>query len=373
MPRTVSLVDLKAQHAALLPELEAAWRRVLEEGAFVLGGPAARFEAEFAAFVGVPHAVGVNSGTDALLLLLEEVRRRHGPGEVVTTPFSFFATAEAIELAGHAPRFADVEEGSFNLDPAAAAAAAGPRAVAVLPVHLFGACADVDALASLGRPVLEDAAQAVGATYKGRRAGALGLAAAFSFYPTKNLAAAGDAGAVTTADADLAERVRSLRAHGEVKAREGRSYHHAVVGHNSRLDGLQAAVLSVKLRRLEAWHAAREANAAFYDGALRGLDGLVPPPPPRFGRHAWHQYVVRAQRRDALMRHLAERGVESRVFYPLPLHLQPALAHRGYRAGQFPVAEQAAREALSLPVHPALDASQREQVVEAVRSFYGAA
>ncbi|MGQ0614342.1 MAG: DegT/DnrJ/EryC1/StrS family aminotransferase [Planctomycetaceae bacterium] len=372
MSGRIPLVDLAAQHAAIRPELEAAWREILETGSFVLGEPAARFERAFAAFVGAPHAIGMNSGTDALILMLEEIRRRHGPGEVVTTPFSFFATAEAIEQAGLVTRFADIDAATFLLDPAAAAAAAGPKTVAILPVHLFGACADMDALASARRPLLEDAAQAVGATYKSRQAGSLGLAGAFSFYPTKNLAAAGDAGAVTTADAEFAERMRSLRAHGEVKGQGGRSYHHAVIGHNSRLDGIQAAVLTVKLRHWAAWQAAREAHAAFYDEALAGLDGLTPPPRAPFGRHVYHQYVVRAQRRDALKAHLEERGIESRVFYPIPLHLQPALAHRGGRAGAFPVAERAAAEVLSLPVHPLLSETQRDRVAEAVRLFYGA-
>jgi dTDP-4-amino-4,6-dideoxygalactose transaminase len=368
----VPLVDLAAQHAEIRPALDAAIRDVLDRGVFVLGEAAARFERAFAEYCGARHAVGVNSGTDALLLIAEEVRRRHGPGEVITPPFSFFATVEAIVLAGLSPRFADVEEGSFNLDPSAAAAAKTSRSVAVMPVHLYGRCADMEALGRLGLPLLEDAAQAVGATYRGGRAGALGLAAGFSFYPTKNLAALGDAGAVTTDDAAFAERVRSLRAHGEVRLAERRSYHHEAIGRNSRLDALQAAVLLVKLERLEAWQAARIENARFYDRALAGIDGLRPPPPSPDGRHVYHQYVVRAERRDALASFLAERGIETRVFYPLPLHLQPALAHLGLREGAFPVAERAAREVLSLPVHAALRADQREHVAASVRAFYGA-
>jgi len=366
----VRLVDLKAQHGEIRGEIDAAIREVLDTGAFVLGPHVERFEKEFAAAFGAKHAVGMNSGTDALLIALEIVRHRAGPGEVVTTPFTFFATAEAILLAGMKLRFADIDPSSFNLSPEAARAAAGPRTVAVMPVHLYGRCADMDALKPLGVPLVEDAAQAVGATYKGRTAGTLGDLAAFSFYVTKNLGAAGDAGALTTEDDAAAALARSLRAHGEVRGEGGRTYHYERVGRNSRLDALQAAILRVKLRRLDAWQARREAHAMFYDHAWKGVDGIVLPQRPPDGRHVYHQYVVRAARRDDLRAHLAREGIESNVFYPQPLHLQPALRDLGFKAGQFPVAEEAAREVLALPVHAHLSDGARERVATAVRSFY---
>jgi len=366
----IPLVDLKAQHAAVRAEIREALDAVLDSGAYILGEYAARFEKEFAAFTGARHAIAVNSGTDAIQLILEAIRLERGPGEVITTPFTFFATVESIVHAGHAIRFADIERDGFNLDPAAVRAAASPRTRVVMPVHLYGGCADVDALRIGDAPLVEDAAQAVGATYKGRPAGSLGEAAAFSFYPTKNLGAAGDAGAVTTSNDAIATRVRSLRAHGEVKAAEGRSYHYAELGHNSRMDGFQAAILSVKLGRLEEWQRRREANAAFYDGFLRGVPGVTPPPRNRFGRHVYHQYVLRAEQRDALKDHLARAGIESRVFYPEPLHLQPALRSLGLPRGAFPEAERAAAEALSIPVHSWLSEGEREKVATAVVEFY---
>jgi len=370
MADTVQLVDLKAQHAELRQEISDAIREVFDSGAFVLGPHVERFEREFAAAMKAKHAIGVNSGTDALILALEVVRIRAGAGEVVTSPFTFFATAEAVLLAGHELRFADIDGASFNLSPEAVRAAVGRRTVAVMPVHLYGRCADVDALRVRGLLLIEDAAQSVGATYKGAVAGTLGDLAGFSFYVTKNLGAAGDAGAVTTGDAAAAALVRSLRAHGEVRGDGGRTYHYERVGRNSRLDAIQAAVLRVKLGRLEAWQALREEHAAFYDEALKGIDGLVPPPRPSDGRHVYHQYVVRAARRDELRAHLARAGIQTNVFYPTPLHLQPALSHLGFKAGQFPVAEAAGREVLALPVHAHLSVGDRERVATSVRSFY---
>ncbi|MHC4134166.1 MAG: DegT/DnrJ/EryC1/StrS family aminotransferase [Planctomycetota bacterium] len=373
MSDPVRLVDVMAQHAEVQGELDACVRTVFETGAFVLGEHVAGFERDFADALGVCHAVGVNSGTDALVLALDVVRARRGRGEVITTPFTFFATAEAVVQAGHDLRFADIEPDTFNLAPAAVQAAAGPKTVAILPVHLFGQCADVDALRSVGdAAMIEDAAQSVGATYKGRPAGGLGDAAGFSFYVTKNLGAVGDAGAVTTNDAGFAEMVRSLRAHGEVRIDEGRSYHYERVGRNSRLDALQAAVLRVKLRKLGEWQERRAGNAFSYDQALAGIDGLVPPPRAPGSSHVYHQYVVRAKRRDGLREHLGSRQIETRVFYPQPLHVQPALADLGLKEGAFPEAERACREVLALPVHAHLAASDRERVVNEIRAFYGA-
>ena len=366
----IHLVDLQAQMRALRGEIDAAIKEVLDGCGFILGQTVAGFEEALARAAGAAHAIGVNSGTDALLLALKALRRERGGGEVITTPFTFFATAEAILHAGLDLRFADIERDSFNLDPVAVRAAVDSNTVAVLPVHLYGACADMDAFAALDLGVVEDAAQAIGATYKEHRAGSLGHAAAFSFYPTKNLGAAGDAGAVTTNDDALAARVRSLRAHGEVRAEGSRSYRYEEIGYNSRLDALQAAILSVKLRHLESWQARRNENAAYYGEALGGLSGVVPPPPARFGEHVYHQYVIRAERRDALAAHLAAEGVGTRTFYPEPLHLTPALRHLGLGAGAFPEAEAAASEVLSIPVHEHLSESQREHIASAVRAFY---
>jgi len=372
MPDPIHLVDIAQQHAELDAELRAVLGEVIESGAFVLGKYVAAFEEAFAGTLGVPHAVGVNSGTDALLLALDAVRLQYGPGEVITTPFTFFATVESVLQAGHTVRFVDIDASTFNLDPDATAAAHGSNTAAVLPVHLYGQCADVDRLSFGDTPIIEDAAQAVGATYKGRPAGGLGLAAGFSFYPTKNLGAMGDAGAVTTNDGEFAALIRSLRAHGEVRSETARTYHYERLGRNSRLDAFQAAVLTVKLTRWAHWQDARNENAAFYDEALAGIDGLTPPPPARHGRHVYHQYAVRAQRRDDLKRHLADGGVFTNVFYPQTLHTQPAMARHGLTEGAFPVAEQATREALSLPVHAHLTAADRERVVAEIRAFYGA-
>ena len=368
MVEPVRMVDLAAQHGEVRAELDAAIKDVFDSGAFVLGPWAGKFESGFSSYIGVEHTIGVNSGTDALVLALDAVRYRRGSGKVVTTPFTFFATAEAVLLSDHELVFADIEPEGFNLDPAAANAAAD-GAVAIMPVHLFGQCADVDAFDTKNLDLIEDAAQAVGATYKGRTAGGLGLAAGFSFYVTKNLGAAGDAGAVTTPDDATATLIRSLRAHGEVKVADGRSYHYEKVGRNSRLDGIQAAVLHVKLGKLDEWQARREATAQYYAEALKDIDGVTPPVRLE-GRHVYHQYVIRAENRDGLRDHLADLGIETRIFYPEPLHLQPALFGLGFREGQFPVAEQACREVLSLPIHAHLRSSDRERVTDAVRSFY---
>ena len=369
MADPVRMVDLHAQHADVNDELQAAVAEVFSSGAFVLGPFAQRFEEAFANRLGVKHAIGVNSGTDALILALDAVRHRRGKGKVVTTPFTFFATAEAILLAGHEVVFADIEEDTYNLDPAAANAAAdGDGTVAIMPVHIFGQCADWDRYTT-DVDLIEDAAQAVGATYGDRPAGGLGLIAGYSFYVTKNLGAAGDAGAMTTNDDEMNALLRSLRAHGEVKVPDGRSYHYERVGRNSRLDGIQAAVLGVKLKKFDEWQERREGNAAIYNEAFAGLDGVVIPQATT-GRHVYHQYVIRCEKRDGLKDHLQERGIETRVFYPEPLHVQPAMQDLGFSEGQFPVAEKACREVLSLPVQAHLTEEARERVIDSVRSFY---
>ncbi len=372
---SVPFLDLRRQHEAVGDAVEARVAEVVDRQAFVLGEAVEAFERALADHEGMGRAVGVNSGTDALELALRALGVGEGD-EVVTSPFTFFATAGAIHHAGARPVFADVEPGTFNLDPAAAEAAVGPDTVALLPVHLFGQMADVEALGEVadrhGLAVLEDAAQAVGArrdTAAGRMApGEAADAAALSFYPAKNLGAWGDAGAVLTGDPGLADRVRELRVHGAP-----RSYHHETVGRNARLDALQAAVLDAKLEHLEGWNRARAANAAFYQERFADLEAagrVRRPAVDEAADHVWHQYTLRATDRDALREHLEERGIGHGVYYPVPLHLQPCFEDLGHAEGDFPEAERAAREVISLPVFPELTEAERAEVADAVEGFY---
>jgi dTDP-4-amino-4,6-dideoxygalactose transaminase len=373
----VPLLDLTAQYRGIAQEVTERMREVMESQRFVLGPAVERLEEEIAAFLGVPHAVGCASGTDALLLSLRAFDCGAGD-EVVLPPFTFFATAGAVHNVGARPVFADVEEDTLNLDPAAAAAAVTPRTRALIPVHLFGQMAEMGTLRQLadrhGLRLIEDAAQAIGARQQGGdggwiTTGTLGDACTLSFFPTKNLGAFGDGGMVVTGDAATAERLRKLRVHG------GRQmYHHEEVGYNSRLDALQAAVLSAKLPHLEGWSAARRRNAAFYDRALAGIDGLATPGVRAGNESIVNQYTVRVLdgRRDALAEHLRGHGVGSAVYYPVPLHLQECFAYLGHRRGEFPVSERACAEVLSLPVYPELTGDQLGRVAEAVRVFFGA-
>ncbi len=366
---SVPLVDLHAQYAPLREEILAAIARVADRQRFILGEEVAAFEREVAAYLGVRHAIGVSSGTDALLVSLMALGIGAGD-EVVTTTFSFFATAGAIVRVGATPRFVDIDPATFNLDPAAVERALTPRTRAILPVHLFGLCADMDPMldvaARRGLPVIEDACQAIGARYRGRLAGTMGALGCFSFFPSKNLNAFGDAGLVVTNDDELAVRVRRLRVHGM----EPKYYHHDVGG-NFRLDEIQAAVLRVKLPHLERWTEGRRANAARYAQlfAEAGVRGLRLPVEPPECRHVYHQYVVRARRRDALRAHLADVGIATEVYYPVPLHLQDCFAELGYGPGDGPHAEAAAREVLALPMYPELTEAQQRFVVSAVRAF----
>ena len=369
----VPLLDLKQQHAALREELREAVGRVLDSQQFILGEDVRRLEEELAAYTRAAYAVGCGSGSDALLLALLALEA--GPGaEVVTTPFTFFATAGAIVRAGARPVFADIDPVTYNIDPARMEAALTERTRALMPVHLYGQCAEMSEVVRVGvargLPVVEDAAQAIGAWDGAGHAGSVGAVGCFSFYPTKNLGAAGEAGLVTTNDAKLAERLRRLRVHGGAT-----EYHHDEVGFNSRLDTLQAAVLRVKLPHLDAWSDARRERADAYTRLLAdaGLDEFVTPPHVRPGaRHIFHQYVVRvpAARRDALLEHLRASGVGTKVYYPVPLHLQPCFADLGYKEGDFPESERAARETLALPMFPELTRAQQEHVVETVRRFF---
>ena len=369
----VPLLDLGAQHETLREELRAAVERVMESQAFVLGRDVSALEEELAAYSRARHAVGCASGSDALLLALMALGV--GPGdEVITTPYSFFATAGSVARLGAVPRFVDIDPLTYNLDPARLEEAFGPRTRAVIPVHLYGQCAEMDAVLEVARrhkvPVVEDAAQAVGAEDAGRRAGSMGDVGCFSFYPTKNLGGAGDGGMLTTDDDELAARLRVLRVHGgETK------YHHRVVGINSRLDTLQAAILRVKLPRLDGWSEARAANAARYRRLFADAGPLeeITLPHVRDGvRHIYNQFVVRVAggRRDALAGHLKGRNVGTEIYYPVPLHMQECFRDLGHREGDFPAAERAARETLALPVYPELSEAQQEYVVDCIGEFF---
>ena len=367
----VPLVDLKGEYLAIKDEVDGAIAAVLVRSAFVRGPFAQRFEEEWAAFCGASHAVGCANGTVAIELALEGLGI--GPGdEVVTTPLTFIATVEAIVHAGAAPVLADVDPRTGNLSPAAVEAAVTPRTRAVIPVALYGQPADMDAFRAIALrhnlKLIEDAAQAQGAAWGERRTGSDGSADAttFSFYPGKNLGAYGDAGAITTSDAALADRVARLADHG----RETK-YTHDAVGYNARLDGLQGAVLATKLRHLEAWNASRRALARRYDALLADTEraGLLQRPHRAPAADSvFHLYVVRvaSARRDSVLKRVRSAGIEAGVHYPVPLHLQPALSHLGYRGGAFPEAERAAREVLSLPIFPLMTEEQQDRVVEAL-------
>jgi dTDP-4-amino-4,6-dideoxygalactose transaminase len=410
------MLDLSRQYLLLRQEILDAIAQVCDSQHFILGPRVAAFETAAAATCTSSFAIGCASGTDALWLALASAgigsstgagvphpSRSHGElgsppasrvGQdgwdvrpaVVTTPFSFFATASAILRAGARPLFADIDPRTFNLSPQSVAEVlrtpAGANVKAILPVHLYGQCVDWDAFSALeqdhpGLLLIEDAAQAFGATWNGRPVGSLGAAAAFSFYPTKNLSAFGDAGLLTTSDLQLAARARSLRAHGMTHR-----YFHDEVGANSRLDAIQAAVLSVKLRYLPEWNQQRRDRAARYDQLFHAAgiasnpissstdDGIVLPWTDPRATHVFHQYVIRAPRRDALRDHLAAHGIGSEVFYPIPLHLQAALNDLGYQPGDFPHAERAAAEVLALPIYPELRDDEQQAVVNAIRTFY---
>ncbi|MEK7404097.1 MAG: DegT/DnrJ/EryC1/StrS family aminotransferase [Acidobacteriota bacterium] len=372
MPRRIPLLDLNAQHREIREQALAAVVRVVDSQRFILGGEVQELERGIAAYCSTDFAVGCASGSDALLLAL--VALGIGPGdEVLTTPYTFFATAGSIVHAGATPVFVDVDPATFNMDVTRVeeVLAARPKIRAIIPVHLFGACADMDPLLALARPrgihVIEDAAQSIGAEYKGRRAGGLGDVACFSFYPSKNLSGYGDGGMLTTNDAALTERLAALRVHGA-----DQKYIHEWVGFNSRLDAIQAAVLRVKLRHLDAWTDGRQRNAALYRRRLAelGVPVVAPVAAAHTTRHVFNQFVIRAPWRDELRAHLAQQGVGTEVYYPLPLHLQPCFAHLGYRSGDFPVSERLAAETLALPVYPELSAEDIEYVCQAMKTFY---
>ena len=366
----VPLLDLQAQYRPLRDALLAAMTRVADSQRFIMGPEVDGLEAELAALLGVRHAVAVSSGTDALLLALMALDIKAGD-EVVTTTYSFFATAGTIARIGARPVLVDIDPATFNIDPAQTVAAITPRTRAIMPVHLFGLSADLDpimdAAGRAGIPVVEDAAQAIGSTYKSRPLGGIGMFGGFSFFPSKNLGAFGDAGLLTTNDETLAERARLLRTHG-MKPK----YYHHLVGANFRMDALQAAVLRVKAPHLAAWTEGRRRNAARYRTLFRdaGLDGAIElPQEPSDRMHIFNQFVIRTPARDALKRHLDEQGIGNEIYYPVPFHLQPCFAHLGYRRGAFPHAERAADESLAIPIYGELTAAQQEAVVSAIGRF----
>jgi dTDP-4-amino-4,6-dideoxygalactose transaminase len=367
----VPLLDLRAQHEALRDELHAAALRVIDSQQFILGPEVKALEDEISRYTGTPHAISCASGSDALLLALMALGLKTGD-EVITTPYSFFATAAAIARVGARPVFVDIDPLTYNIAPSEIEAAITERTRAIMPVHLYGQCAEMTAIMEIGDrrriPVIEDAAQAIGAKDEGRQAGTMGAVGCFSFYPSKNLGGMGDGGMMTANDDELASRLRRLRVHGsDIK------YYHAEIGINSRLDSLQAAILRVKLPHLDEWSTARQRNAERYAGlfADAGLLEMIGLPAVRPGaRHIFNQYVVRAgARRDAIVEHLKRHGVGTDIYYPVPLHLQECFRYLGYREGDFPASERAARETLALPVYPELKAEEQSYVVETIRRF----
>ena len=367
----VPLLDLKAQHALIKDDVIAAMLRVVDDQTFILGSAVEQLEHAVADLSRVKHAIGCASGTDALLLAFRALDI--GPGdEVITTPFTFFATAGTIHNVGARPVFADIDPDTFNLDPALAAAAVTSRTKAVVPVDLFGQMAEIERFKELlpGVPVVEDAAQSIGARRRilGQTvmAGEAATIGTLSFFPTKNLGGYGDGGMMVTQDDTLAMRLRSLRVHGGA-----REYFHDEVGYNSRLDTLQAAVLLAKLPHLEGWSTKRREHARFYDQALGGLPGVRTPVVRPENESIFNQYTIRVERRDELAAHLKKNGIGTKVYYPLPLHLQPCFAYLGYRKGQCPESERAAAEVLSLPIFPELTRAQLDETVTAIRSFHG--
>jgi dTDP-4-amino-4,6-dideoxygalactose transaminase len=361
----VPLLDLKAQYATIRDEVRRAIDEVCDSQHFILGPHVEKLERDVAAYSQCAHGIGVSSGTDALLVALMALDVTTGD-QVITTPYSFFATAGVIARLGATPVFVDIDPRSYNIDPALIERAITPRTRVIMPVHLFGQCADMDTILEIAKShklaVIEDAAQAIGSEYKGRRAGSMGELGCLSFFPSKNLGGFGDGGMVVTNDAELAERVRVLRVHGSKP-----KYHHSVVGGNFRLDALQAAILNVKLKYLDRWTQKRQQNAAFYDSALAGLPLQTP---AALGHHIYNQYTVRLTERDKLQAHLKAAGIGTEVYYPVPLHLQKCFSSLGCKAGSFPESERAARESLSLPIYPELTEDQAQYVVEKVRGFF---
>ncbi len=366
----VPFLDLTAHHQPIREQLDAAIRDVIDANAFAGGPFVAAFERDFAQYCGSDHAIGVGNGTDALWLSL--LALEVGPGdEVITVPSTFMATAEAISYCGARPKFVDIDEQTYTMDPGLLERAITPRTKAIIPVHLFGQCADMDPILEIaGRhriPVVEDACQAHGALYKGRKAGSMGTTGCFSFYPGKNLGALGEAGGVITDDQELAARIQVLRDHGQHK-----KYYHSKVGWNARMDGIQGAVLSVKLKQLEVSNVRRHSHALLYDQLLGGAEEIITPFEAPHNRHIYHIYAVRVRERNQVLQAMANQGISCAIHYPIPVHLQEAYRSLGYGEGSFPVAERCAEEFLSLPMFPELSKEQIHAVAEELKSCLSA-
>jgi len=367
----VPLLDLKAQYAQIRDEVEREIAEVLESQYFILGPKVVELEKNIAEYSKAKFAVGVSSGTDALIIAL--MSEGIGAGdEVITTPFTFFATAGSIHRVGAKPVFVDIDPVTFNIDPAKIEAAITPKTKAIIPVHLFGQIAEMDPILEVANkhniPIIEDAAQAIGAEYKGHRAGSIGAYGCFSFFPSKNLGAAGDGGIVTTQDETRKEKLVKMRVHGGIQM-----YHHEFVGGNFRIDALQAAVVNVKLKHLDKWSEGRQKNASVYDNLLTEagvVEKGVVLPVVKESRHIFNQYTLRAPRRDELVTHLREAGVGCSVYYPLAMHMQDCFSYLGYSEGDFPESEKAANEVISLPIYPELTQDQLEEVVTRVAEFF---
>ena len=361
----VPFLDLKSHHRPMMNEINLAIQEVIESSAFAGGRFVSNFEQDFAAYCDAPYAIGVGSGTDALWLSLLACGIGSGD-EVITVPSTFMATAEAITHCGARPVFVDVDERTYTMNPEALDDVLTTKTRAIVPVHLFGQPADMDPILEFGRKhrlyVIEDACQAHGATYKGKRVGTFGDTACFSFYPGKNLGAFGEAGAIVTGNAELNERIRILRDHGQV-----RKYFHSLVGWNCRMDGIQAAVLQIKLRQLEEANQRRRDRAAEYDAGLREFGEIIAPTQASYARHVYHIYAIRVGNRDETIKCLADQGIATGIHYPVPVHLQEAYRPLGYTPGAFPIAERCAAEFVSLPMYPELTHSQVEQVIEGVK------
>ncbi len=364
-------LDLKAQYLPIKAEIEDAIGRVMESQHFILGPEVEYFQKEVASYLGAKFGVGCASGSDALLLALMALGVGHHD-EVITTSFTFVATAGSIARLGARPVFVDIDPVSYNIDPVKLAAAITPRTKAIMPVHLFGMASEMDEIMKIANglaiPVVEDAAQAIGATYKGRSVGTIGQFGCFSFFPSKNLGGAGDGGLITSNDAAMADKLRVLRTHGSRS-----KYQYELIGMNSRLDALQAAILRVKLRHLDAWAKGRQKNAERYSELFKGhgLEEFIrlPTVSPNCN-HVYNQYVIRVPRRDELKAHLLTSGIPTEVYYPSPLHLQPAFAYLGYKNGDLPVSESASEEVLAIPIFPEMTTAQQDLVVESIASFY---
>jgi dTDP-4-amino-4,6-dideoxygalactose transaminase len=368
----IPMLDLKAQYAQIKTEVDEAIARVVASTHFINGPDVEALEQEVARYSQARHGIGVSSGSDALLVCLMALDIGHGD-EVITTPYTFFATVGAIARLGAKPVFADIDPVTFNIDPAAIAAKITPRTRAIIPVHLFGQCADMDPILDIARKhhlaVIEDAAQAIGSEYKGRRAGSMGTTGCFSFFPSKNLGGCGDGGAVVTSDSALAARIKLLRGHGSHP-----KYFHKVIGGNFRLDTIHAAVLRVKLHYLDGWTAARQQGAAYYTAALakHGLAGLALAPKVMQSRHIFNQYVVRFEDREGVRDHLRKERITTEVYYPCPMHLQECFAYLGHKPGEFPESEKAALCTLALPMYPEMSNAQRDRVVRGIAAHYEA-